>query len=168
MPQSEIPHLHLFIWLAYRTGGRAGAILDLTWGRVDFARGQIRLAADRQSVGQATRSTKGRATVPMLDDLAAVLFEAKKAALTDHVIEYGGKPVRSVKRAFKAAVDRAGLPPSTSPHVLRHTAAVHMAESGVPMAEIARFLGHTTEAVTFKVYAVHSPDYLRKAAGALE
>jgi integrase len=179
-----VPHLYLFVWLAYRTGGRAGAILELTWDRVDFSRGQIALARKEVMPHSEPRSglhnamppvktaggytTKGRATVPMRDDLADLLREARKAALTDHVIEYGSKPVRSVKRAFKAAVARAGLPASTSPHVLRHSAAVHMAESGVSMAEVAQYLGHSSESISYRVYARFSPDYLRKAAGALE
>lgn len=153
------PHCHVFIWLAYRTAGRASAILDLTWDRVDFERGMIRLG---ERVGN-----KGRATVPMADDLAAVLREAQAAALTDRVVEFRGAPVRSIRKTFAAAVARAGLV-DVSPHVLRHSAAVHMAEGGIPMVEIARFLGHSSEAITFKVYAVHSPSYLRRAAGALE
>jgi integrase len=157
----KIPHVHLFVILAYTTAGRASAILELTWDRVDFARGQIRL-------GLGERRTKGRATVPMHDTARVALEEARPAALTDYVIEYGGKRVSSVKRAFKAAVARAGLPAATSPHVLRHSAAVHMAESGVPMAEIAQFLGHSSESVTFRTYARFSPTYLRRAASALE
>jgi integrase len=163
---TKIPHLHMFVWLAYRTGGRASAILQLTWDQVDFSRGQIKLDASGAQESGAAR--KGRATVPMRDDLAAILREARKAALTDYVIEYGGKPVRSVKRAFKAAARRAGLPASISPHVLRHSAAVHMAENGVSMSEIAQYLGHTSTTVTFRVYARFSPDHLRQAAGALE
>ena len=139
----------------------SSAILELTWDRVGFARGQIRL-------GSGERRTKGRATVPMTEDTAEILREAKKAALTDHVVEYGGKWVRSVKRAFKAAVARAGLPADTSPHVLRHSAAVHMAESGVPMAEIAQFLGHSSKSGTFRTYARFSPTYPKRAAAALE
>jgi integrase len=157
----KIPHLHLFVVLAYRTGGRASAVLELTWDRVDFARGQIRL-------GLGERRAKGRATVPMTDDSAEILREAQRAALTDYVIEYGGNRVKSVKRAFKAAVERAGLPADTSPHVLRHSAAVHMAESGVPMAEIAQFLGHTSTRVTEHTYARFSPTYLKRAAASLE
>lgn len=153
------PHCYVFVWLAYRTAGRASAILELTWDRVDHERGQIRLG---DSVGN-----KGRATVPMADDLAEVLRETKRGALTDRVVEFNGKPVRSIRKTFAMAVKRAGLR-DVSPHVIRHTAAVHMAESGVPMVEIARFLGHSSEAITYRVYAVHSPDYLRKAAGALE
>jgi integrase len=157
----KIPHLHLFVLLAYRTGGRASAILELTWNRVDFTRGQIRL-------GLGERRAKGRATVPMTEDTAEILHETQKAALTDYVIEYGGKRVKSVKRAFKAAVVRAGLPADTSPHVLRHSAAVHMAESGVPMSEISQYLGHSSTSVTERVYARYSPSYLKRAAAALE
>jgi integrase len=158
----KTPHLFLFVVLAYRTAGRATAVLELTWNkdRVDFAGKRIRL-----DLGE--RRTKGRATVPMAEDLAEILREYQRAALTEHVIEYGGKPVRSVKMAFSRAAARAGVPWCT-PHVLRHSAAVHMAESGVPMAEIAQFLGHSSVAVTYRVYARFSPDYLQKAAGALE
>ena len=43
-----------------------------------------------------------------------------------------------------------------------------MAEAWTPMAEIAQYLGHSKETVTFKIYARFSPDYLRGAASALE
>lgn len=154
------PHLHLFIVLAYTTAGRAQAILDLTWDRVDFDAGRVAL-------GTGERRAKGRATVPMTEGARQALAEAKPGALTDFVVEYAGRPVKSVKRAFAAAAERAGLP-WCSPHVLRHTAAVHMAESGVPIAEIAQYLGHTSPAITYRVYARFSPDYLRRAANALE
>lgn len=154
------PHLLLFVVLAYTTAGRAGAILDLTWDRVDFEKGLIRLA-------KGLHSTKGRATVPMTVSAKEALLEARSAALSDYVIEYGGRKVGSVKRAFARAAKRAGVPWCT-PHVLRHTAAVHMAESGVPIEEIAQYLGHTTPSVTYRVYARYSPDYLRRAASALE
>ncbi len=155
------PHARLFIILAYSTAGRAGAILDLTWDRVDFDRGMI-------SLGSGERRVKGRATVPMTEACHVALREARQASISDYVVEYAGRRVASVKRAFKTAVMRSGLDPSTSPHILRHSAAVHMAESGVPMAEIAQFLGHSSESVTYRVYARFSPHYLRKAANALE
>ena len=154
-----IPHCWVFVWLAYRTAGRAQAILSLTWNGVDFERGMIDLGRGA--------GNKGRAIVPMADDLADVLREAKRGALSDYVVEWAGKQVNSIKRAFKSACDRAGLD-DVSPHVLRHSAAVHMVESGVPMAEVAQFLGHSSEAVTFRVYARFSPYHLRRAAGALE
>ena len=40
--------------------------------------------------------------------------------------------------------------------------------SGINMEEIAQYLGHTTSKITYSHYARYSPDYLRKAASALE
>lgn len=51
--------------------------------------------------------------------------------------------------------------------MLRHTAAVWMAEGGIPITEIAAYMGHTTPAVTFRTYARYSPEYLRKASDAI-
>ena len=46
--------------------------------------------------------------------------------------------------------------------------AVWMAEAGVVMDEIAQFLAHTDPRITYRVYARYSPEYLRKAASALD
>lgn len=53
------PHIRLAVILLLGTAGRAGAILDLTWDRVDFDRGIINL----RLADSATR--KGRAVVQM-------------------------------------------------------------------------------------------------------
>jgi integrase len=103
----------------------------------------------------------------MLRTARAALLEARQGALTDYVVEWAGRPVKSVKRGLRVAAQRAGLE-HISPHDLRHSAAVHMAEDGVGMDEIAQMLGHSNVNVTRNVYARFSPDYLRNAAAALE
>jgi integrase len=55
-----------------------------------------------------------------------------------------------------------------TPHMLRHSAAVHMAEDDVSMEQISQFLGHSSVEITRRIYARFSPSYLKKAAGALE
>lgn len=52
------------------------------------------------------------------------LKEAKTVATSEYVIEWQGQPVRSVKKGFAAACERAGIQGAT-PHTLRHTAATH-------------------------------------------
>jgi integrase len=94
------------------------------------------------------------------------LLNARKVALTDYVIEWGGKRVLSVKKGVAAAARRAEV--KCTPHVLRHTAACLMAEAGIRMEEIAQYLGHTNTDTTRRVYARYSPEYLRDAAKALE
>jgi len=155
------PHVRLFIILALSTAGRKQALLDLTWTRVDFERGQIRLGV----VGEKNR--KSRATVTMTDRLRIELEEAAKGAVTPYVIEYAGRKVGNIKKGFALAAARAGIE-NLTPHDLRHTAAVWMAEAGASMSEIAQVLGHSDERITFRVYARFSPEYLRRAMSALE
>jgi integrase len=157
----RVEHVRLFIILAIATAGRASAILELTWDRVDFGRARIDLSSPERQ-----RTNKKRAMVPMNDMARQALQEAKQAALTEYVIEWGGKRVMSVKKGVAAAARRAGV--KCSPHVLRHTAACILAESGVPMEEIAQYLGHSNTDTTRRIYARYSPDYLQKAARSLE
>jgi integrase len=157
----DTPHAKLFVTLALATGARMGAILDLTWDRVDFAHGTI----DFMPAGR-DKTNKRRTVVPMNAKAREALAEAKEGALSDHVIEYGGKPVASVKKAVAAAARRSGVP--CSPHVFRHTAGVWMAQADVPMQKIAQFLGHTSTRVTETVYARYSPRFMADAAAALD
>ncbi len=155
---AETDHIRLFIILALATAGRMAAILDLTWDRIDFRRGVIRL-------GTGEKRRKGRATVPMTDKARLALEEAAKARTCDYVIEYDSQKVGRVVKAFRRTGERAEMPWCT-PHVLRHSAAVWMAEAGIPMSEIAQYLGHTDSRITERIYARYSPQYLRRAASA--
>jgi integrase len=56
-------------------------------------------------------------------------------------VEFNGKPVASVKKGFKSAVELAGLIGKVTPHTLRHTAAIWLMQRGVPVWEAAGFLG---------------------------
>jgi integrase len=156
------PHIRLAIILLLTTAARVEAILQLTWDRVDFDRRKIILKDPLASMMQ-----KGRAVVPINDLLYAELKSAQINRSCDHVIEWRGESLTSIKRGFKRAVERANLN-DVSPHVLRHTAAVWMIEAGVPMDEVSQFLGHESINITRKVYARFSPEYLASAAAALD
>lgn len=153
-------HLRLFILLALHTAARATAILELTWPQVNDRFIDFNLPG-------RPRTGKSRAVVPVTPTLRAALDMARQAATGPQVVDWGGLPLRSVKKAFAAAAARAGLD-GVSPHVLRHTAATWMAKRGVPMSRIARYLGHRDSRTTERVYAKHSPDWLADAAAAIE
>lgn len=157
----EMPHLRRFVIIAITTGARASAILDLTWDRVDFERGLIDLSSED------TVRRKHRPTVPMNRTLRAALQEARDGSISEYVIEWAGEKVRSVKKGIGAAAKRSGLG-FVTPHVLRHSAAVWMAEGGRDMEEIAQYLGHSDSRITSRVYARYSPQFLRQAANLLE
>lgn len=157
---SSSQHIRLFLILGVTTGARSNAILDLTWDRVSIPRRII----DLRSVG--TKSNKGRAIVPINDTALRYLEEAYLIRRTEYVIEYRGDRVRSIGHSITNLGKRVGI--HVTPHMLRHTAAVWMAEGGVPMSEIAQYLGHSNTTITERVYARYSPGYLQKAASHLE
>jgi len=156
-------HLKLAIVLMLATAARIKALLELTWDRVDFERNLINLQPFRDD--QAGR--KGRAIVPINKTLQQALREAYHFANTDHVLEWHGRPLTTLSGGLRETARRAGIK-GVSPHVFRHTAAVWMAEAGISMSVIAQYLGHSNTAITEKVYARYSPEYLKEAASALE
>lgn len=159
---TRCPHLWVFIHVALATQGRKEAILELRWDQhIDFDRGTVWLGFKEGG--------KGRARVPMTDTLRDVLELAREMAVSDYVIEYAGKRVGDVKRGLRSAYTRAGLADVPNPaHVLRHTGAVWLAESGASMALIAQRLGHSDSRITEEVYARFSPEGLKASNAVLE
>ena len=153
-------HLRLFVTLALHTGARSGAILALTWDRVDMPNRLV----DFREPGKA-RTRKRRVPAPMNDTLHAALADAQAMATTEYVIEWAGAPVARVLHAFRDAAERASLS-GVTPHVLRHTAVTWMLQAGIDPWQAAGLVGMTIEMVQ-QVYGHHHPEHLRGAARAL-
>lgn len=157
-PRSQ--HVLLFARLALYTGARTGAILDLTWDRVDFESGLI----DYRKPGRP--ETKKRRTVaPMTPMLRRMLLHAKKHSRSDHVISWAGEPVGRIAKAFIAHAKAAGLK-GVTPHVLRHTFASWAVRKGVPIYTVGKALGQTVASTTSR-YAKLAPEDVRAAMEAM-
>jgi integrase len=109
--------------------------------------------------------------VKLPDRLLAHMERWQRLNIATHaVVEWNGKPVRSVRKGFAAAVKGAGLPTTgpdrITPHVLRHTAASWAMQNGGDEAKIADYLGMTVEMLR-KVYGHHHPDYQHEAVQAI-
>jgi integrase len=159
--EARAPHVQLAIRLMIATCARNEAAMQLTWDRVDLERGIIQL---RNPFDKSRR--KGRATVPINDTLLDALKTAYEGRQTRFVIEWAGEPVKSIKRGLKFAGRAIGRP-DVSPHMLRHTGAVWLAEDGHDMEEISQYLGHDDVKTTRRIYARFSPTYLRKLGDSL-
>ncbi|MCY0148352.1 site-specific integrase [Hoeflea sp. G2-23] len=156
-----------FLWLALETAGRKQALLDLTWDRVDFETNVIVL-----DVPGRRKTKKLRATVPISKALRPIMERAFAERQNNLVLDNKGAVWAPIQRvvieaglAGKQQKPAPGTKPKStgiSPHVLRHTAATHMARRGVPLWVIAKVLGNSIRMVE-KVYAKHCPDDLREA-----
>lgn len=155
------PHLRRFVMLSLHTLQRPAAIFDLQVEQIDFARNRI----DFLPPGR-TQTHKRRPVIPIG---AAIRTELKRAVLESNrgfIIEYGGAPLKSVKKSFATAARRAGLD-GLYPYVLRHTGATLLAAAGVPLRQISGMLGHSEQKTT-ELYAKHRPDYLLEASETLD
>jgi integrase len=162
-------HLARFILVGLYTGTRhsaiCGAALMPTIGRgfVDLDRGVFHRRANG-----ARQTKKRQPPVRLPDRLLAHLRRWHRLGIAkDAVVEWNGKPVRSVRKAFAMAVKAAGLDGTgITPHVLRHTATTWAMQAGGDLWQIAGFLGMTVEMLE-RVYGHHHPDFQREAAEAV-
>lgn len=150
-------HLDLFIRLALNTAGRAGALMELTWSRVDIP-GRLVHLEDPSIRGKH----KGRATVKISQEFSAFLSSVPHEG--ERVIS--GRNIRGISYDLGKLASSLGMV-GVSPHVLRHTAATFMARSGVGIWEISKFLGHSSVLTTERIYAHHTPEFFERAVAAI-
>ena len=125
-------HIGRFILVGLYTGTRHAAICRAAFhpaigrGYVDLERSVFYRRA------QGARETKKRQpSIRLHGRLLAHLRRWQRLGIATHsVIEWNGKPVRSVRKGFAAAVKAANLDKQVTPHVLRHTAATWAMQNG--------------------------------------
>lgn len=151
-------HVLMFLLLAYNTLGRPEAILELQPFQADIKNRLINL----NSPGRE-QTKKYRPVVPITQTLKPWINDVK----TSHYVHWHGEAVGSIKKAFRATVARAGLGSDVVPYTARHTMATELRKRGVPAWEVQGMMGHRTGGTT-EIYAKYDPDYLGKAAGAID
>jgi integrase len=146
------PHMLVFVVLALQTAARHTAILDLTWDRVDWIKGEIAYDEALKPDPMSKSWRKGRAKVPMAPLTRATLELAFSGRQSGHVVEHAGRRLKTVRSGFAAAVARAGLDDGVTPHTLRHTVATWIKERGFQTSDAAKLLGHADSRTTELVY----------------
>jgi integrase len=163
------------VLLLVALGLRAGELLGLRWGDVDLATGVVHVRRTRGRLGgvwleHEPKTPSGARTVPLLPLAREALgrlprgLDAAARVLPDPAS--GLADANWLRRAVRRLCRRAGVPVQT-PHGLRHAALSAALAAGAPLAEVARWAGHATPAVTARVYA-HALGQPDRVAQALE
>jgi len=158
-------HAARFFLVALYTGSRAGAVCGAAirkspgCGYVDLEAGLF-----YRKPPNARETNKRQPPVTLPDRLLAHLRRWERLGTArNFVVEWNGKPVKSVRKAWKSACEEAGLGEDVVRHTLRHTAATWLALNGTDTGKAADFLGMSVETFN-KHYRHHHPDYQREAA----
>ncbi len=138
------------------TGWRKHEVLSLRWRQVDFDAGTVRLEPG------TTKNKEGRTfpftALPPLERLLTEQrartdeVEREQGRIVTHVFHRQGEPIRSMRRAWEVACERAGVP-GTWIHDLRRTAVRNLERAGVSRSVAMKLTGHKTEAV-YRRYAI--------------
>jgi integrase len=166
--------------MAFFTGLRAGELLALRVGDIDFSKKTIRVERSADDNTRQIRQPKTKnstATLPMPSALEALLktylasvwkanpscllFPNRKGTNTrwrDNVVKYGLKPVL---RKLGIPAHNVGL------HAFRHGLATELAESSVPLPVLQNQMRHADVRTTLRVYAHVIPATQRAAMEAI-
>ncbi|MBA3319117.1 MAG: site-specific integrase [Gemmatimonadales bacterium] len=162
--------------VGYYSGWRKSEILGLTWARIDFDHGIMRLDPTSTAAGTSTKNNQGRTypfgEVPALADA----LRAQRAYSDDVQRQVGavipfvwhrmdGSRIRHFDEAWRSACRRAGYSGRLF-HDLRRTAARNFIRAGVPEHWAMKLSGHKTPEV-FRRYAISSEADLKQAVALL-
>jgi len=145
--------------LSFLTGQRITAVLTLQWeqiqhGVIDF------------NIGMSRRH-KRRGVIPVTPAIKVILDECRGKS-PRYVITNEGEMISRDRFVWqwKKACKLAGIDGAV-PHTMRHSVASHLISNGVPVLEVSRLLGHSSTAITERVYMKLAPDFTRNASNAM-
>ena len=168
----------LMIRFAAAIGVRRGELLALRWADLDWGASQIRVARSVYQIkGQlGVKPTKQRTTRYVTVPQSVVAYLRIHREQQEQVAALVGGDYRrdldlifadptgnyllpsTVTRAAKRVARKAGFDDLQPLHGMRHTHASAMLQSGVPITDVARRLGHRDTHTTARIYAHSLPD----------
>lgn len=160
------------VWqLALLTGLRKGEILGLQWGDVDWDAGTLTIhrSLDQHNRPAPPKTLRSTRTLALDDGTMQQLRRLRRTSRAIWVVATAnGTPVsgRNLSRAFKSAMDRAGVPHIRF-HDLRHSHASLLLEEGEDLKVISDRLGHSSYAFTARTYVHTRAEAQRGKASAL-
>ncbi len=146
----------LIVLLFYSCGIRLAELtgIDAEDIDADFRSLRVHGKGDKTRVVPLPESTAGilKRHISEISDAKIWKYDKKPLFLTEQ-----GEAVsrRAVYGIVRGELERMGVQGKRSPHVLRHTFATHLLDSGADMREIQELLGHTSLAAT-QVYTHNS------------
>lgn len=161
-------HIARFILVGLYTGTRASAICGAAL-RPMANRGYIDMKAGvfyRRPPG-TNETTKRQPSIRLPRKLLNHIRRwARLGLCKNFIVEWEGKPVKRISKAFRSIAIEAGLPDVT-PHTLRHTAISWALQRGTKAFDVADYFGVSEEVIT-RTYGHHNPEHQRDVTARMD
>jgi len=143
--EAAAPHVRWAIEVCFNLGTRSGEseLLSLKWENVDFQKSEVLVYG---------RKTKDYRRIPVAEAFFNRLKEMKETAKSEYVIEYKGKRIKALGKAFRTACKNAGITYHARMYDLRHMFATTMLANGADLAAVSKLMGHARVTMTADVY----------------
>lgn len=148
------------------TGLRISEAIGLTWDDVDMDKREISINHQVQCrtvehkcmlYANSTKTEADIRIIPMTDEVYSLFLKQRKVWLAT-----------TKDSDFEVDGDREIQLPPISPHILRHTAATRLAESGCDIKVMQYLLGQTDIRTTMRVYNHVDPERIKREMEKLE
>ena len=153
--------LHLALELLFITGVRVGELCDIRLQDIDFASGFVAIR------GKGNRERRVFLVDDQIKSLIAhyVELRAEMSPVTDVLLVTPRATAASpdfIRKTLHKYTKTLFMPRRITPHMLRHTAATQLLESGVDIRFVQKLLGHASISTT-EIYTHVSDNSLREA-----
>lgn len=137
--------------LLYASGLRVSELVGLDLDLIDLEQGVIRVLGKGRKERIVPVGTKAKVAIEMYLALRPSLLDEGISTKAVFVNRRGTRLTpRSVERLLHKYLRQCGLQKKVTPHVLRHTFATHLLNSGADLRGIQELLGHSSLSTTQK------------------
>ena len=130
---TNIKH-QIVVELLYSSGMRLSELINLCIEDIDFENNLVRIKQGKGNKDRISIISKNTA-------LKIANFKAAGRILEGRNGKYSAK---SIQKIIATAAKKAGIKQKVTPHMLRHSFATHLLESGVSIRHIQMLLGHSS------------------------
>jgi len=160
-------HIQRVIILGWNTGARIGPseLFKLTWSDIDLENGVFRMPSAKKNKNSADARD-----IPIGNILLPIIrkwYEHDTRKGVEHVINWRGKPIKSLGKAWRRCLELAKIRRSIRPYDLRHAYATYALQAGAKIKIIADIMDHADPSMILKTYQYSHETERREAIEAM-
>ncbi len=153
------------VYLIYATGLRVSELVNLSLHQIDLQQSYVRVKGkgDKERIAPFA-PVAGEKLATYIEKHRPFLASKNKRPDQTVFLTHRGDPItrKSFWEILKRFAAESEIPATLSPHMLRHSFATHLLQSGMNLRSLQMLLGHSDLSTT-QIYTHVAPEHLKKS-----